>query len=177
VRSLKRLYNFWATGECAFYKRRPDREQGASQADATCSGVPASHLAKVLIWHWASKMTQKNRDSHCKGRNKSGKPCGAAATAGGLCYFHSNPNKASELGRIGGRSKRRAVVDGVDPLPKLETATAVRDAIAQLIADVYAGKLQPRIAAGPGTSHELAIARDRGSRRRCPPRKDRETIG
>lgn len=92
-------------------------------------------------------MTQKNRDSRCSGRNKSGKPCGAAATAGGLCYFHSNPNKASELGRIGGKSKRRAVANGVDPLPKLETATAVRDAIAQLIADLYTGKLQPRIGA------------------------------
>lgn len=92
-------------------------------------------------------MTQKNRDSRCKGRNKSGKPCAAAATSGGLCYFHSNPKMASELGRIGGRSKRRAVTDGVDPLPKLETATAVRDAVAQLIADVYAGKRHARDAA------------------------------
>jgi hypothetical protein len=41
-----------------------------------------------------------------------------------------------------------AAPESADPLPKLETAMAVRDAVAQLIADVYAGKLHPRIAAG-----------------------------
>jgi hypothetical protein len=93
-------------------------------------------------------MTKKNSDSRCKARTKNGKPCRAAATTGGLCFFHANPNKASELGRIGGRSKRRAAAESVDPLPKLDTAIAVRDAVAQLIADVYAGKLNPRVAAG-----------------------------
>ena len=71
-----------------------------------------------------------------------------AATVSGLRYFHANPNKAWELGRIGGKSKRSAASESVDPLPKLETAMAVRDAVAQLIADVYAGKLHPRVAAG-----------------------------
>jgi len=93
-------------------------------------------------------MTSKNSNSRCQARAKSGKPCQAAATAGGLCFFHANPNKASELGRVGGRSKRPSAVETVDPLPKLETAIAVRDAVAQLIADLYAGRLQPRIASG-----------------------------
>lgn len=47
-------------------------------------------------------MPPKNLDPRCKAQAKSGKRCGAAATAGGLCFFHANPNKASELGRIGG---------------------------------------------------------------------------
>jgi len=34
------------------------------------------------------------------------------------------------------------------PLPKLDTAIAVRDLVAQLIADVHSGKLPPKIAAG-----------------------------
>jgi hypothetical protein len=93
-------------------------------------------------------MTLKNSNPRCRAHAKSGKPCQAAATAGGLCFFHANPNKASELGRIGGRSKRPAAAEPVDPLPKLETAIAVRDAVAQLIADLHAGRLQPRIAAG-----------------------------
>jgi hypothetical protein len=92
-------------------------------------------------------MTRKRLDSRCKARAKSGKPCRAAATAGGLCFFHANPNKASELGRIGGRRKRFSGAEIADPLPKLESATAVRDAVAQLIADVYAGKMNPRVAA------------------------------
>src|SRR5271169_5018859 len=93
-------------------------------------------------------MTHKNLDSRCKARAKSGKPCRAAATAGGPCYFHANPNKASELGRKGGRSNRHPAVESALPLPKLHTAIAVRDAVAQLIDDVCGGKLHPRLAAG-----------------------------
>ena len=93
-------------------------------------------------------MTAKNPDRRCQGRSKSGKPCGAAATAGGLCFLHANPNKASELGRIGGRSKRGSAGEVPEPLPKLDSAEAVRDATARLIADLMAGKVSPKIAAG-----------------------------
>lgn len=90
----------------------------------------------------------RNLGNRCKAMTKSGKPCQAAAMAGGLCFFHANPNKTSELGRIGGKSNRRAAAEGADLLPKLDTAIAVREAVGQLIADVYAGKLNARIAAG-----------------------------
>lgn len=93
-------------------------------------------------------MTLPKPDPHCKARTKNGKRCRAAATEGGLCFFHANPNKASELGRIGGRSKRYKTDENADPLPSLHTATAIRDAVARLIADVYAGKVHPKIAAG-----------------------------
>ena len=93
-------------------------------------------------------MNSKNVNSRCKAIAKSGKPCRAAATEGGLCFFHANPNKASELGRIGGRGNRRGAGENVDPLPALDNATAVRDTVARLIADVYGGKIHPRIAAG-----------------------------
>jgi hypothetical protein len=36
----------------------------------------------------------------------------------------------------------------VDPLPTLDNAPAVRDTVARLIADVYAGRIHPKIAAG-----------------------------
>jgi hypothetical protein len=55
--------------------------------------------------------------------------------------------KASELGRIGGRSKRHSGVEAVDALPTLDNALAIRDTVARLIVDVYAGKIHPRIAA------------------------------
>jgi hypothetical protein len=55
--------------------------------------------------------------------------------------------KASELGRIGGRRERLSTTENAAPLPKLENATAVRDTVAQLIAEVYAGKMNPRVAA------------------------------
>jgi hypothetical protein len=93
-------------------------------------------------------MISKNFNFRCKSLTKSGRPCQAAATEGGLCYFHANPNKASELGRIGGRSKRLFSAENRDSLPPLENAFAVRETVSRLIADVYAGKLHPRIAAG-----------------------------
>ena len=103
-------------------------------------------------------MTEKNSNSRCQSLTKSGKPCRAAATSGGLCFFHANPNKASELGRIGGRSNRPlAGVNPEAPALALESATAVRDTVARLIADLYAGKLHPRVAAGLGPLLNLQL--------------------
>jgi general stress protein YciG len=93
-------------------------------------------------------MLANDKARRCKGKNKSGQPCGAAATAGGVCYFHANPDKASELGRKGGRQNRHTAGDSVDPLPILDNPLAVRETVARLIADVYAGKVNPRIASG-----------------------------
>src|SRR6266567_9596400 len=93
-------------------------------------------------------MPANNPEHRCKATTKAGNPCRAAATAGGLCFFHANPNKASELGRIGGKKNRRIVTQDADPLPALDNAVAVRDTVARLIADVFSGKLSPKIAAG-----------------------------
>lgn len=93
-------------------------------------------------------MPAKKLNSRCRSRTKSGDPCRAAATPGGLCYFHANPNKASELGRIGGRNKGGHAAASTEPLPTVDTAIAVRDLAARLIADVHAGRVHPKVAAG-----------------------------
>jgi hypothetical protein len=93
-------------------------------------------------------MENRGRDNRCQGKTKLGKPCSAAATTGGLCYFHANPKKASELGQIGGRKNRHVQPGSADPLAPLDSAQAVRETVARLIADVYSGKLSPRIATG-----------------------------
>jgi len=68
---------------------------------------------------------------------------------GGLCYFHANPAKAAELGRIGGRKHGLAPnTSSSEPLPKIETTSAVKEAVAQLIADLRFGRLHPRMASG-----------------------------
>ena len=92
-------------------------------------------------------MTNPNHDSRCSALTKSGNPCRAAATEGGLCFFHANPKKAAELGRIGGKKNGR-VMSGATPLPNLDSVSAVCEAVKRLIADVYTGKLHPRTAAG-----------------------------
>ena len=92
-------------------------------------------------------MTLHNSSARCQALTKSGKPCRAAAMEGGLCFFHANPNKAVELGRIGGKKNGHPPIPA-EPLPNLDNAAAVRDTVARLIADVYAGKVHPRIATG-----------------------------
>jgi hypothetical protein len=93
-------------------------------------------------------MSAKAFDPRCKAIAKSGKRCGAAAMEGGLCFFHTNPDKASELGRIGGRKNRHFRSEPADPLPTLDSAVAVRQTVARLVEDVYAGKVHPRTASG-----------------------------
>lgn len=94
------------------------------------------------------RMNHKKLNLLCKAITKSGKPCPAFAIKGGdRCFFHTHPDKAAELGGIGGRSNRRSAVENTDPLPTLDSALAVRETVARLIADVYAGKLNPRVAA------------------------------
>jgi hypothetical protein len=86
------------------------------------------------------------RKNQCRGIRKDGKPCGAAPTAGGLCFFHANPAKASELGREGGRKNRRVVEETRDPLRDLKTARDVQEMNQWVIEAVCAGKIEPQTA-------------------------------
>ena len=92
-------------------------------------------------------MSTKRQAGRCKGLTKKGKPCPTAATPGGLCFFHANPDKASELGRIGGQKNRRSPVNAADSLSQLQTATDVGEMLDRIIPDIYAGQINPRIAA------------------------------
>jgi hypothetical protein len=115
-------------------------------------------------------MKKPDHRNRCKGRTKQGKPCQAAATAGGLCFFHANPDKAAELGRVGGQKNRLWASSEHTSLPVLNNAVAVRETVARLISEIYAGQLHPRIGAGLGpllnlqlraielTNHEQRIA-------------------
>ena len=93
-------------------------------------------------------MTSTRQQSRCQATTKKGKPCRAAATEGGLCFFHANPNKAAELCRIGGTANRHVSDATRDPLPDLKSIAALREMASRLIAEVYTGQLHPRIAAG-----------------------------
>jgi len=93
-------------------------------------------------------MTSRIDDTRCKGVNKQGNPCRAAATASGLCFFHANPGKASELGRKGGRSNsRQAAGEPAEPMILFSNdPIGVSDALGKIVSDVLAGKISPRIA-------------------------------
>ena len=82
----------------------------------------------------------------CKALTKSGNPCGAAPTATGLCFFHGNPNKASELGRFGGRQNRRPKEENANHLPKMGSAASASARIESLYHDVETGSIKPPVA-------------------------------
>ncbi len=83
----------------------------------------------------------------CKAQTKAGKPCRAAAMEGGRCFFHGNPDKASEWGRIGGsRSKRHAASENADPLPPLDNVIGVKARLESMVDDLHSRRLDPRVA-------------------------------
>jgi hypothetical protein len=67
---------------------------------------------------------------------------------GGLCHFHANPDKAVELGRIGGRSHRRAPAGAEVALASAPTRRELLETGTQVLADVLADKRDPRVASG-----------------------------
>lgn len=110
-------------------------------------------LVKILIDREGLVVRKKAKcgnttrsEAYCKGKTKMGRPCRAAATDGGLCFFHANPNKAAELGRVGGRRSRYPLGAVAEPPRDVKSMKGVLEAAARLIEDVYSGKISPRIA-------------------------------
>jgi hypothetical protein len=97
---------------------------------------------------------------------------------GGLCFFHANPAKASELGRIGGRSKRLNAGESLDQLPNLDTAHAVRATLTALIPKVLTGELQPKVASvlAPLLSLQLRVIQTTDLERRVEELEKRATV-
>lgn len=92
----------------------------------------------------------------CQGVTKQGPRCRAFPTEGGLCFFHANPTKAAQLGRLGGRKNRRRAEE-MAPLPALDSSRAIRESLERIIAEVYSGQLPARTAAvlGPLLNSQL----------------------
>lgn len=92
----------------------------------------------------------------CQGVTKQGTRCRAFPTEGGLCFFHANPTKAAQLGRLGGRKNRRRAVE-MDPLPAPDSAKAIREILERVISEAYTGQLPARTAAvlGPLLNSQL----------------------
>ena len=84
---------------------------------------------------------------HCRARTKAGKPCKAAAVDGGLCAFHADPQRAAQLGRMGGSKNCRCypLRSETEPLRPPQTAKEVKDFLAEAMAGIHTGRLEPRV--------------------------------
>ena len=65
---------------------------------------------------------------------------------GGLCCFHANPDKAAELGRNGGRHPKQTYEQATEHIAPPESAADVRRMLAETMAEVKAGKMDPKVA-------------------------------
>src|SRR5262249_38819218 len=86
----------------------------------------------------------------CSALTKAGHPCPAPATATGRCFFHENPEKATELGRRGGMKNRHVRPYEEVELPPLNTAEDVRSMLAKAAQDVRNRRIDPRVATSLG---------------------------
>lgn len=60
--------------------------------------------------------------------------------------MHADPARAANLGRMGGRRNRHYVETADRTISAPSTPEEVKNVLAQAMADVYAGKMHPRIA-------------------------------
>ena len=74
----------------------------------------------------------------CQGKTRTGTACRAPAGAGGLCFFHGNPDTAKALGQIGGRKNRRAGADL--QIPDNATTADLRNLTLQAIRLLFSGE-------------------------------------
>ena len=101
----------------------------------------------------------------CQGKTRTGAACRAPASAGGLCFFHANPDSAKTLGQIGGRKNRRSVVDL--QVPDNMSAADLRNITAQAIRLLLSGEMHARVA--------VAVAQLCNTLHRVIPTADLET--
>jgi general stress protein YciG len=83
--------------------------------------------------------------AQCKATTASGKLCRAKPHKNGLCFFHSDPQKAAELGRKGGRRNRRTNVAPMQHVAAPESAGDVKRMLAESMAEVRTGKMDPKL--------------------------------
>src|SRR5208283_3325205 len=70
--------------------------------------------------------------AQCKATTSSGGRCKAKPHKNGLCFFHSDPKKAAELGRKGGRANRHTY-ETLQEVAAPESAGDVRRMLAEAI--------------------------------------------
>ena len=83
----------------------------------------------------------------CKATTSSGDRCRAKPHKNGLCFFHSDPEKAAELGRKGGRRNRHTYQTPLQLISAPESAGDVKRMLAESMVEIRAGKMDPSSAA------------------------------
>jgi general stress protein YciG len=94
---------------------------------------------------------QATANGKCKAKTKAGRPCAAPVLSGSaFCALHSDPNRAAELGRKGGARNRKVYDGDVRNVTVPESAGDVKRMLAEAMADIRAGRMDPKLASTLG---------------------------
>ena len=89
---------------------------------------------------------QTTANGKCQATTKAGRQCAAPVLSGSaFCALHSDPNRAAELGRKGGVRKGRLVESEGKEIAPPQTASDVKKMLAEVMADIIAGKMEPKL--------------------------------
>ena len=89
---------------------------------------------------------QTTANGRCKAKTKAGGPCAAPAlNNSAFCALHPDPNRAAELGRKGGARNRKVYEGEVCKVSVPESAGDVKRMLAEAMADIRAGKMDPKL--------------------------------
>ena len=85
-------------------------------------------------------------NSNCQAITRAGEPCAAHPVHGSIyCALHSDSERAAQLGRKGGMRNRHVHMgDGKEVTPP-QTASDVKNLLAEVMAEIRAGKMDPKL--------------------------------
>ena len=90
----------------------------------------------------------------CNGKTKAGKSCRAPAGDGGLCYFHTYPDRAKSLGKIGGLKNKKFTGINLE-VPDSITAADLCRLEVQVVRGLLSGEIPAREATAVGQMFNL----------------------
>ena|SRR5215471_5882526 len=89
---------------------------------------------------------QEATSGRCKAMTKAGSSCAAPAIRGGeFCSLHSDPGRAAQLGRKGGMGKRHVYENNGKEVAVPQTASDVKNLLAETMAEIRSGKVDPKL--------------------------------
>ena len=89
---------------------------------------------------------QTTANGKCQATTKAGRQCAAPAVRGNaFCALHADPDRAAALGRKGGARNRKVYDGDVHNVSVPESAGDVKRMLAEAMADIRAGRMDPKL--------------------------------
>lgn len=89
---------------------------------------------------------QLTANGKCRAKTKAGGQCAAPAVRGGIyCALHNDPDRAAQLGRKGGVNNRKVYRGSEREIPPPQNARDVKKLLAEAMADIQAGRMDPKL--------------------------------